>query len=623
MSLVDGDPPTVPNLDANPDTMPHVDGSVPGDEPEPRPERLEDPTRASGAYSFGAVLGRGGMGEVVLAHDRRIGRDVAVKRLRAPAPSDDDIARFLREARIQARLDHPAIVPVYELARDEQGRPYFTMKRLAGVTLAEMLASPVPTRQRLLRAFVDVCRAIDFAHSRGVVHRDLKPANIVLGEFGEVYVLDWGVARVVADVPEVVTADIDTLEGSAPEGHVLGTPGYMAPDQLRTGDVGRPADVYALGSILFEILAGELLHPRHHQSAIDSTLSPDTVVSPARRRPDRGIAPELDGICVAMLAMDPKARPTVRRVADRVEAYLDGDRDVERRRTLALDLVWSARAALDDERRADAMRAASRALALDPEVDGAGELLTTLMLEPPREPPPELAVAIREAEGVGVSAHARAAVPGYLTIAAFMPIAIWNGVVRWGFLVAILVIALALAGWAYRILRRPDRAFAEMLGYAVLNALLVIMIGRLAGPFAFVPALMCFITMSMITYPCFVRRPWALITIMVLGYLTPLGLEATGAIASTWEVVPDGGMLIKSGAIETGRRSAGIMMALASVVTIFMAALQSLRISRANRSAQQQLVVQAWHLRQLLPPPTSGRDSIPSIPQAISGGTFG
>src|SRR6185503_19594164 len=195
---------------------------------------------------MGEVIGRGGIGEIVLAHDLRIGRDVAIKRLREPHPSEGAAARFLREARIQARLEHPAIPPVHELGADDRGRPYFTMKRLAGVTLADMLEQPEPNRQRLLRAFADVCRAIEFAHSRGVVHRDLKPSNVMLGDFADVYVLDWGLARVVGEaVAEVVTGDIAGVE--LEPGQLLGTPGYMAPEQLeQAAEAGRPADVYAL-----------------------------------------------------------------------------------------------------------------------------------------------------------------------------------------------------------------------------------------------------------------------------------------------------------------------------------------------------------------------------------------
>ncbi|HEX5061075.1 MAG TPA: protein kinase, partial [Kofleriaceae bacterium] len=123
-------------------------------------------------YQLGDMIGHGGMGEVLVAQDQRIGREVAVKRIRSREPSPDAVARFLREARIQARLDHPAIVPVYELGTDGDGRPYFTMKRLAGVTLAKRIASNAPV-QPMLRAFVDVCLAIQLAHTRGVVHRDL------------------------------------------------------------------------------------------------------------------------------------------------------------------------------------------------------------------------------------------------------------------------------------------------------------------------------------------------------------------------------------------------------------------------------------------------------------------
>src|SRR5207249_603688 len=125
----------------------------------------------------------------VIAHDPRIGRDVALKRMRG-ANDGDLVERFLREAKIQGRLAHPAIVPVYELGRDDAKRPYFTMKRLAGKTLHELMHDRATAQQRLLRAFVEVSLAIEFAHEHGVIHRDLKPSNIMLGDFGEVYVLD-------------------------------------------------------------------------------------------------------------------------------------------------------------------------------------------------------------------------------------------------------------------------------------------------------------------------------------------------------------------------------------------------------------------------------------------------
>ena len=139
-------------------------------------------------YRDGDLLGRGGMGEVRTARDRVVGRDVAIKRLRSPAPTADQIARFLREARVQGRLEHPAVVPIHDVGLDDTGRPFLVMKRVDGVTLAGILAGRGDAdrwpRRALLGAFAQVCMAVDFAHTRGVVHRDLKPANILLGSFG-------------------------------------------------------------------------------------------------------------------------------------------------------------------------------------------------------------------------------------------------------------------------------------------------------------------------------------------------------------------------------------------------------------------------------------------------------
>ena len=157
-------------------------------------------------YRISGSLGAGGMGEVLLATDSQIDREVAIKRM-LHEPTGPAVARFLREAKVQGRLDHPAIVPVHELASDSEGRPFFVMKRLVGTTLGDVLArytsDPRYTRPKLLRSFADVCRAIELAHSRNVIHRDLKPANIMLGDYGEVYVLDWGIARVLGETDPI------------------------------------------------------------------------------------------------------------------------------------------------------------------------------------------------------------------------------------------------------------------------------------------------------------------------------------------------------------------------------------------------------------------------------------
>jgi serine/threonine-protein kinase len=559
---------------------------------------LDDVTKPLDGYALGEVIGTGGIGEVIKALDLRVGRDVAIKRLRTTSPSAEEVTRFLREARIQARLDHPAVAPVHDVGHDREGRPFFTMKRLAGTTLSMVLSAPEPNRPRLLRAFVEVCQAIDYAHARGVVHRDLKPHNIMLGDYGDVYVLDWGLARVVGEAVEGVSEDL--ADNDLDTGDLLGTPGYMAPEQLkRLGDTGRPSDIYALGAILFEILAGEPLHPRG-QPAVQSTLDGRAVASPAKRKPERSIPPELDALCVAMLSMDATTRPTARRVAERVEAYLDGDRDVARRRTMAVDLVWVARAALNEGRRADAMRSAGRALALDPESTGAAEIVTTLILEPPPEPPPELQAALREADDRGTRKHARTAIIAYLVIAAFLPIAAWNGVRKWDAVLTVFVAACGMAAGAWAIMRKPERSFPWMFSYAIGSVVLTAAISRMAGPFTFVPAITCVLIMSLMAYPTFIERSGSLIILIAFGFLGPIFVELGGWLPRTWEI-KDGSLISHAGALELAGTPTLTMLIGGSVATIVIAGIHAGRIYRAGRDANRALVTQSWHLRQLLP----------------------
>ena len=567
---------------------------MPFDRPDP-----DDETKALEGYLFGEIIGRGGIGEVIAAHDLRVGRDVAVKRLRTNQPTDAEKQRFLREARIQARLDHPAIAPVHELGTDPQGRPYFTMKRLAGTTMSELLSVPDQNRQRLLRAFIEVCQAMDFAHTRGVVHRDLKPGNIMLGDFGDVYVLDWGLARVVGEaITEIASDDIDSLEVKS--GDLLGTPGYMAPEQIqRVGDTGRPADVYALGSILFEILAGEPLHPRG-PTAVASTVKAEANTSPAKRRPDRAVPPELDALCVSMAALDPTVRPTARRIAERVQAFLDGDRDVARRRTMANDLVWAARAAMNEGHRGDAMRSAGRALALDAESNDAAEIVTALILQPPDDPPPEVREALRAADEAHMSKHARTSVAAYVLLASFLPLAFWNGIRDWAVIATIVISALVLGGFALRIVFRPRVPTVALVIYAFGNAALMALIARAISPWTFVPALTCVIIMSMMAYPVFSSRPWILISIFVIGFCSIIGLEVRGTIVPGWEITK-GAVTLHQMALEIAPSPTLMLLFVASIATIVIAGVLASNTYRAGRQAQQQLVMQAWHLQQLLP----------------------
>ena len=549
-------------------------------------------------YALGSVIGRGGMGEVVAAHDKRIGREVAIKRMTGPSPDAEQLSRFLREARIQARLDHPAIVPVHELGTDEHGRPYFTMKRLTGVTLAFRIADGAALN-RLLRAFVEVCNAVEFAHAHGVVHRDLKPSNIMLGDYGEVYVIDWGIARVIADQQlETVKVDIDTLGDDTKSGALLGTPGYMAPEQLRGQHATPAADIYALGSILFEMLAGESLHKRG-QAAIANTLSTPQV-APSERAPQRPIPPELDALCFRALDEEPTKRPSAHELAEAIQAYLDGDRDLAQRRRLAAQQLEQARIALastDPEARATAMRRAGRALALDPESEDAAEIVGALLLEPPMTMPPDLDRSLREHERQINRDRSRKAFWAYTSLIAMLPVLFFLDITHWTPLIGFYgVVGIAMfTSWRSSITGEPRVAVA-----LVTTLALAVLFTRLMGPFVLTPLLVCCSLVALTSLPWLNERTWAVVGWTAAALALPLVFEAVGVLPRTWNL-GEGGLLVRSDVIRSHGTTDAVSLIVANSVFTVVVALLTLGISRRRRIAQRQIYVQAWHLRQLLP----------------------
>jgi len=573
----------------------------PGGLAEPRdPTGPWDPTgpRDPGKtpYQVREVIGRGGMGEVVLADDPSIGREVALKRMRGE-PSAEAISRFLREAKIQARLDHPGIVPVYEFGRDDEGRPFFTMKRLTGKTLAAVLASSEATPQRLLRVMVDVCHAVELAHSRGVVHRDLKPSNIMLGDFGEVHVIDWGVARVLGSDEQPFPGGLQVSSTNhTRSGQILGTPGYMPPEQLHNEGVGPPADVYALGSILFEILAGEPLHPRGN-AAIGTTLSGSVQLSPAARQPARRIAPELDAVCTAALAEDPEARPTARQLGDRIQRYLDGDRDLEARRVEAAELLAASRAAVAAGRRADAVRLCGRALVMDPTSVEAAALVTQLVLDTPAQLPDEIEAAIAESEAAARRTRSRQASRAYLLIillTAFLP---FMDVASWPQLILVYATAVLLSALSYLHWRTGKVPIAVQL---TVNVIALAFLSRLAGPFMLTPTIICGVLLSVTALPWLNDRPLAVAGYAAAVVLLPFALEAVGLFARAWQPSPHG--VISTGTVFTpGGRFGMISAFMANLVLVIIVGLFARAVSRVGRLAQRHLHSQTWHLQQLLP----------------------
>jgi serine/threonine-protein kinase len=552
---------------------------------------------AFAGYALGELLGRGGMGEVLLAHDGVIGREVAIKRMRRAQASPEAELRFLREAKIQARLQHPAIVPVHELGRDADGRPYFTMKRLAGVTLHELLGGSL---QRLLRAFAEVCLAVEFAHEHGVIHRDLKPTNIMLGDFGEVYVLDWGVARVIGDGsanPSV--QDIAAVDGETQDGAVLGTPGYMAPEQALGYAMTPAIDVYALGCVLFEILTCEPLHPRGTGGAANAIAHPTQ--APSARRPDLAIPPELDAACVAALAEDPVERPSARGLAQRIQDYLDGDRDLERRRALAATQLARARDALasdDPARRGDAVHAAGRALALDPESVDAADLVTSLIVEPPRVLPPALVASLDDAELAASRVRARTASFAFVAVLPFMAVVPFVEIKSWPLLLGFFgaMLGMALVSWG------TYRRGAPIVWISLVTTFVTTLFAsRIAGPFVLTPIVICGIVLGLMTIPWLLRRPWIVIAWIAAATTAPVVLEALGWFERTWWFQGDTLQVTSMVLHGTDRTIEAIALIMTQIAFISMGGLFARATGRDRRAAERRLHVQAWHLRQLLP----------------------
>jgi len=589
-------------------------------------ERPDPPALIASRYKTARRIGKGGMGEVMLARDEQVGRDVAIKRMRAADPSERQIQRFVREASIQGRLEHPAIVPVHEIGHDNEGLPFFVMKRLAGTTLAQILEDTANGRdsqselgkrsafslQQILRAFVDVCLAVEFAHVRGVVHRDLKPDNIMLGDFGEVYVLDWGVAKIAGEHDDDFS-DVDSSGGSGENatlaGTTIGTPGYMAPEQVRgTTDIDGRTDVYTLGCLLFEILAGEPLHPRGYEGMQSALFKSDN--RPSQRAPDRAIPPELDLLCAHATQPERELRvQTARELGDRVQQFLDGDRDLATRRTLAREHLERARTAFaaaggDQEAHFSvAMREAAGALALDPAHAGAAELVGRLMLEPPKTTPKEVEQAIFDDDVRAARVNAQA---GLLAVAggiAFAPLMWWMSPGGSPWMLALCFVMIALGVVSLYNLKAP----APMTGLVMIgNAILVAVVAHLYSPVLVAPGLAAALAMAMVFTP---RFSWlgsgvAVALLMILAIVVPFALEQLGWLERTMSIVPTGGVRFEPPGIG-GEAVPVLVVSTVYVVILIVGAATIAELLRArNRQAHRHLLMQAWQLRQLVPQTT-------------------
>jgi hypothetical protein len=313
-----------------------------GTEPAPASSALVIP-----GYAVFDEVGAGGMGVVYRARELAFDRDVAVKVLQDRYRPDSPTARrFLGEARITAQLQHPAIPPVHHIGTLPDGRPFLVMKLIKGDTLAGRLEAAPEGRERLVPVFAQVCQAVAYAHARKFIHRDLKPQNVMVGAFGEVQVMDWGLAKVLADRPEAegpAEAEDERTEVRTPHdadsatqaGSVLGTPAFMPPEQAggEVDKVDERADVFGLGAVLCTVLTGQ--PPYTGPTTAVRLLSIRGETSDAFARLDAcGADPELVALCKRCLARDPGGRPrdageVARAVTDHLAAAEERARQAE------------------------------------------------------------------------------------------------------------------------------------------------------------------------------------------------------------------------------------------------------------------------------------------------------
>lgn len=570
-------------------------------------------------YRAVSTLGAGGMGEVRLARDLHVGRAVALKRMLPEHAKRPDLrARFIREARVQGQLEHPAIVPVYDLQEDADRSVFFTMKRVQGETLELVLerlrsgnedAARAYTRHRLLTAFVRVCLAVDYAHSRGVVHRDLKPSNVMFGDFGEVHVLDWGLAKIDEAPRTLRGAAGSAAHASGPkltnESDLMGTPAYMAPEQIEHGPIDARTDVYALGGILFEVLTLDTLPGDASTAAVLATVLKGVDARASRRAPDRDIPPELERICVKAAARQPHARyPTARAMAGEIEAFLSGDRDYELRRDIAKSHVAKARDGLVSLRgqenlavRRAALRDAGRGVALTPDDPEALAIVIELMTRLPTELPAPVVAEVEES--AAASQHAmlpRASVATAIVGFALLPALLASGAKALALLApAAFLVCSAVALLAYRL----DEAYRKRPPYlAFFMGLAVAASSLLYGPLLLAPALGVGMTAA---YSASIARRYRglLIALMLAGFIVPALLAIVGAHPLHDDVVD--GSLVIAGVATQSRSGTYLLVTAMHVAALAFCVRFVVRYRDALTASESHNKLVAWQLRQLVP----------------------
>jgi serine/threonine-protein kinase len=592
------------------------------------PPAEEEPFDEATRYELGALLGRGGMGEVRLCTDHRIGRQVAMKLMRTDARTErtgqartDARAQFLHEARVQGQTEHPSIVPVYDVGRDASGALFFTMRRVEGRTLEEVIAALRDgdhgtaeefTRHRLLTAFASACLAVHFAHTRGILHCDLKPANIMLGSFGELYVLDWGLAK--------RGAATDVAQASA-DRSVSGTPGYIAPEQIRGEPLDARCDVYALGALLYEILTlNPMLEGKGYDELCRAALEAK-IERPSLRAPQRDIAPELDVITARATARARQNRhATARELHDDLMRFLDGDRDLALRRAMSREhgeraaaLAATLHSGGGAAARSSALGLVGHALALDPDNAAALRTLVALLTDPPEETPREAIEDMHATERSLDGPRARGGVAGLMLVAAVFPAACLIQGVRDVRRFALMVVA-GWVVWGLGVLRvrhpRHDGFAPSYLPIAV--ALSIAIIGVCCNPTTLTPT---FAIPFAVGYTLSMdhRRRFLPMIASSVALVLPCALEWLHLISPSSTMVGDLACVVPRTVVLPPL--SGPVLVVGNVICVVGACYYALKFRETLTATQRRVSVAAWQLRQLLPKEAKRMSTMPPPPE--------
>jgi len=574
-------------------------------------------------YAHVRLIGEGGMGTVDLVRDARIGRDVAQKRIVGDLVGDaETMARFEREIQLQGQLEHPAIVPVYDTGIGADGAPWFTMKRVRGDSLSDVLHTMAEggatrfSRRKLLVAFSQLCLAVHYAHERGVVHRDIKPNNVMLGAYGEVYLLDWGVAKVAGEPEEDLRSSERAIrvkrgEALTEVGDVMGTPSTMAPEQAIGATVDARTDVYALGAVLFWILTLEPLHPMGELDDVIAKIVRGVECRPSVRAPTKDVPPELERIVVDATMVDPHQRlASALELHERIEAYLDGDRDLSLRRESArrhaesakkeADALLSSTAPLassEEDVRARALREVGRALAFDPENREALATMVRLLTTPPKEPPAEVLAEIEahNVRRVRLGAIACVIVYAYISLNAITtwqlgvkdPKAVLIAHVLWG-------AALIASGVT---VFRPS--YAMLMTVFAIGVTASLYVTGVYGPYLLVPVLL---TMHGVLFAQASSRRVRLTVVIATSLAWTLSVfgELNGLFPKVVQYI-DGNMVMRSPVLGFPQGQTTFYLYAATLAAIVGPGLVVSALRGAGKKNEDAMRIQAWQLRRLVP----------------------